>query len=74
MSYIYLLDIYRLIDQRIEDAQAAVGNEAADPMGKSYQQGRLQALMDFKAYLIQNLNPRLPRRIREDFERKHQLS
>ena len=74
MSYIYLLDIYRLIDQRIKDAQAAVENEAAAPMGKSYPEGRLQALMDFKAYLIQNLNPRLPRRIREDFERKNKLS
>jgi len=74
MAYIYLLDIYRLIDQRIEDAQAAAGNEAADSMGKSYQEGRLQALTDFKTYLIQNLNPRLPRRIREDLERKHQLS
>jgi len=74
MSYIYLLDIYRLMDERIKDAQAAVENEAAAPMVKLYQEGRLQALMDFKAYLIQNLNPRLPRRIREDFERKNKLS
>jgi len=40
-------------------------------MEKKFQQGRIKALSDFKDYLIQNFNPRLPHRIREDFERKN---
>jgi hypothetical protein len=71
MAYVYLLDIYKLIDQRIEDAKAAMGHVSGDRNEKKYQEGRINALMDFKDYLIQNLNPKLPRRIREDFELKN---
>jgi hypothetical protein len=71
MAYIYLLDIYKLIDQRIEDAKAAMGNVFADPNETKYQEGRIKALRDFKDYLVQNLNPKLPRRIRKDFELKN---
>ena len=71
MAYIHLLDIYKLIDQRIEDAKAILGKVSADPNEKKYQEGRIKALTDFKDYLVQNLNPRLPRRIREDFEFKN---
>jgi hypothetical protein len=70
MAYIYLLDIYKLIDQRIEDAKAAMGNVSTDPNEIKYQEGRIKALTDFKEYLVQNLNPRLPRRIKESFELK----
>jgi hypothetical protein len=71
MAYIYLLDIYKLIDQRMEDAKATMGNLSTDPNEKKYQEGRIKALTDFKEYLVQNLNPRLPRRIRENFELKY---
>ena len=74
MAYIYLLDIYKLIDQRIEDAKAVMGNESADPNKTKYQEGRIKALTDFKDYLVQNLNPKLPRRIREDFELKNLMN
>jgi hypothetical protein len=73
MAYIYLLDIYKLIDQRIKDAKAALGNVSTDPNEIKYQEGRIKALTDFKEYLVQNLNPRLPRRIRENFELKNQF-
>ena len=71
MAYIYLLDIYKLIDQRIEDANAALANVPGDPNEKKFQEGRIKALTDFKDYLTQNLNSRLPRRIREDLELKN---
>jgi hypothetical protein len=74
MAYIHLLDIYKLIDQRIEDAKAVMGNESADPNKTKYQEGRIKALADFKDYLVQNLNPKLPRRIREDFELKNLMN
>jgi hypothetical protein len=45
-----------------------MGNVSADPNETKYQEGRIKALTDFKDYLVQNLNPKLPRRIREDFE------
>ena len=68
MAYIYLLDIYKLIDERIEDAKATLGNASGDLHEKKYQEGRIKALLDFKDYLIKNLNPKLPRRIRQDLE------
>ena len=71
MAYIYLLDIYKLIDQRIEDANAALANVCGDPNEKKFQEGRIKALTDFKDYLTQNLNSRLPGRIRKDLELKN---
>ena len=71
MAYIYLLDIYKLIDRRIEDANTALAHGSGDPNGRKFQEGRIKALTDFKDYLIQNLNSKLPRRIREDLELKN---
>ena len=65
MAYIYLLDIYKLIDRRIEDAQTTRKDRSGDLSEEKYQEGRIEALVDFKDYLIQNFNPKLPRRIRE---------
>ena len=70
MSYNYLIDIYKLIDQRIEDARVALESHPGRRLEKKFQEGRIKALTDFKNYLIENLNPRLPRRIREDIESK----
>ena len=67
MAYIYLLDIYKLIDQRLEDANSSIGELADDPMGTKFQEGRIRALLDFKGYLTKNLNPKLPRRIRQTY-------
>ena len=71
MAYIYLLDIYKLIDQRLEDAKAILGNASDNPHEKQYQEGRIKALIDFRDYLIINFNPKLPRRIRDDLEIKN---
>ena len=68
MAYIYLLDIYKLIDQRLEDANSSIGELADDPMGTKFQEGRIRALSDFKDYLTKNLNPKLPRRIRQTYD------
>ncbi len=74
MAYIYLLEIYKLIDQRIEDAKATLGTAPGRLYEKKYQEGRIKALSDFKDYLIKNFNHRLPRRIKEDFERNNKLN
>ena len=65
MAYIYLLDMYERIDQRIEDATAALEKDSSDLSEKKYQEGRIKALTDFKGYLTTHFNPKLPRRIRE---------
>ena len=68
MAYIYLLDIYELIDQRVADAQAAMENGSGDPNEQKYQEGRIKALTDFQDYLTTHINPKLPRRIRQSLK------
>jgi hypothetical protein len=70
MAYIYLLDIYKLIDRRIEDAKILLAEVSDDKVEKNFQEGRINALKDFKAYLTTNFNPKLPRRIRQSLKRK----
>ena len=64
MAYIYLLDLYKMIDQRIEAAEAAMGDLSDNPVEQQYHEGRITALSDFKAYLTVHFNPKLPGRIR----------
>ena len=71
MAYIYLLDIYKLIDQRLDDANSSIGELADDPVEIKFQEGRVRALSDFKDYLIKNFNPKLPGRIRKIYEAKN---
>ena len=71
MAYTYLLDIYNLIDQRLEDVNSLVGELADDPMGTKFQEGRARALSDFKAYLTKNFNPKLPGRLRKIYKAKN---
>ncbi len=70
MAYIYLLDIYKLIDQRLAEAQAAMQDGSGDPNDIKFQEGRINALMDFQDYLATHFNPKLPRRIRESMRAK----
>jgi hypothetical protein len=71
MAYIYLLDIHKLIDQRLEDANSSIDELSDDPMVTKFQEGRIRALSDFKDYLTKNLNPKLPGRIRQVYEAKN---
>jgi len=71
MAYIYLLDLYKFIDQRLEDAYLSIGGLSEDPMATKFQEGRIRALLDFKDYLTKNLNPKLPGRIRKIYEAKN---
>lgn len=71
MAYTYLLDIYKLIDQRLEDANSLIGELVDDPIETKFQEGRVRALSDFKDYLVKNFNPKLPGRIRKVYEAKN---
>jgi hypothetical protein len=71
MAYTYLLDLYELIDQRLEEAYSSIGELADDSIETKFQEGRVRALSDFKDYLTKNLNPKLPGRIRKALEAKN---
>ena len=67
MAYVYLLDLYKYIDERISEAADGLDQEDADvPIGK-FEQGRIDALTEFQDFLKENFNPKLPRRIRETY-------
>ncbi len=65
MAYVYLLDLYKYIDERLGQAREG-RNKANDDLslGK-FEQGRIDALTEFQDFLKENFNPKLPRRIRE---------
>ena len=65
MAYVYLLDLHRLIDQRLAEAVQSVDNTTNNPGEIRFHQGRIAILSDFKDFLTGNLNPKLPRKIRE---------
>ena len=70
MAYVYLLDLYQYIDERLGQAKAGLDKADGDlPSGK-VEQGRLDALTEFQEYLQENFNPKLPRRIRESITPK----
>jgi hypothetical protein len=67
MAYVYLLDLHRLIDQRLAKARQSIGNTKNDPVEKRYHEGRIESLLDLKAFLTENLNPKLPSKIRKSY-------
>jgi hypothetical protein len=63
MSYSYLIDLYHVLDERINqlDNENSPDHTRADE--SEYQQGRRDCLVDFKKYLEKNYHHKLPRRI-----------
>jgi len=67
MAYVYLLDLYKYIDARLEDATHGPGVPKGDTATAKFEQGRIDALTEFQNFLKENFNPKLPRRIRETY-------
>ena len=67
MAYVYLLDLHQLVDQRLAEAVQSVDDPANNPGEIRFHQGRIAILSDFKDFLTENLNPKLPRRIRKRY-------
>ena len=63
MSYVYLLDLYKLIDRRLAEARQSIDKN--DPGELRFREGQIDILADFKEFLIDNLNPKLPRAVRK---------
>ncbi len=69
MAYIYLLNLYETIDQRIDTIQQTVGKIPKNSEELYYLEGRVQALSGFKEFLLNNLNHKLPKKIRRQIKK-----
>ncbi len=70
MAYIYLLNLYEKIDDRLSHAKQTID---ADPNAKEkimFLEGRIQVLSEFREFLTDNLNAKLPRKIRNQLQKK----
>ena len=65
MSYVYLLDLHQLIEKRITEAKRELDTIKSDPGEIQFHRGRIEALSDFKGFLTERLNPKLPRAFRK---------
>jgi len=68
MAYVYLLDLYKYIDERLGEATDGLDQADGDVPNAKFEQGRIDALTEFQDFLKKNFNPKLPRRIRKTFE------
>jgi hypothetical protein len=67
MAYVYLLDLYKYIDERLDQARDGLDRADGEMLNGQIEQGRIDALTEFKDFLKENFNPKLPRRIREAY-------
>lgn len=67
MSHTYLLELYELIDQRMEEASEELRSGTSDGGGTRFQQGRCEVLSEFKHFLAERYNRKLPRRIKNKY-------
>ncbi len=67
MAYIYLLDLYKYIEERVDEASNGLDKADGDAPTAKFEQGRIDALTEFQVFLKDNFNPKLPRRIRETY-------
>ncbi|RUM37834.1 MAG: hypothetical protein DSY70_09075 [Desulfobulbus sp.] len=70
MSYTYLLDLYSLIEKRTGQATARIQSGCLHDSAVEFQRGRLEMLRQFRIFLTDNYNSKLPRRIRRNFSVK----
>ncbi len=63
MSHTYLIDLYGLIDQRLEEVafELTAPGTGTEP---DYLKGRSDCLVEFKQFLATHYNSKLPRRLR----------
>jgi hypothetical protein len=66
MSYSYLLDLYRALDARLDQINILINTSGKSENSASYQRGRRDCLQDFYAFLRDNYDSRLPRRLQQN--------
>jgi hypothetical protein len=70
MAYVYLLDLYKYLEERLGNATNGLDQADGDVPAEKFEQGRIDALTEFQDFLKENFNPKLPRRIRESLIQK----
>jgi len=65
MVYSYLLDLYRVLDERKKHIELKISQVSNDPDKQQYEQGRLTVINEFKDYLTAHYHAKLPRRMQQ---------
>ena len=73
MAYVYLMDLHSFVDKRLAEAREKLNTNGEDPLESRFEQGRIDILSDCKSFLTDQFNPRLPRRIREQYPGKNSV-
>jgi len=71
MSHTYLLDLHQFIDNRMAEARQSLGSSGNHPETIKFHEGRVKILSDFKMFLSENLDPKLPRAFRRSKSSHH---
>jgi hypothetical protein len=68
MSHTYLIDLFELIDQRLEEVMVKESSlEGSAGTGAAFQKGRVEVLTEFKQFLAAHYNSKLPRRLKQKY-------
>jgi hypothetical protein len=65
MVYSYLLDLYKVLDQRKEHIEFKISQVSNDLEKQQYEQGRLTVINEFKDFLTTHYHAKLPRRMQQ---------
>jgi hypothetical protein len=63
MAYNYLLNLYKVLNERKKEIGLKLQKAVDDPEQELYEQGRLSAITDFTIFLQKNYHKKLPRRL-----------
>ena len=63
MSYSYLLDLYQVLDDRLDQITEEQKNSSGNEQDQQFLIGRRDCLVEFKDFLQKNFHHKLPRRI-----------
>ncbi len=69
MAYIYLLNLYKTIDLRLNETKALILNKKNKTEEIRFHEGRLDILSEFRQFLTDNLDQKLPKRIRKQLSK-----
>lgn len=67
MSHTYLIDLYDLIELRLGEISSALSLCSPHDPDARFLQGRCDILIEFKQFLAERYNEKLPRRIKNRY-------
>lgn len=65
MAYNYLFDLYDKIDQHLKEANEELKDDKKSKEDLQFHNGRIDILVDFRDYLSENMDSKLPKRLRK---------